>query len=148
MTAWEDRQTSKPPDLSSDVGQSSERAFHCFVNKLSQLCDSERRGKTVTAFVVLEFPDRIQYRFASNQRDNKALNRTHEFLTDVLSALGEVNKCNFREKMSHILQKSLSFARPRLEEYVKALKKYTRLCISSCEEEGTAESEFEIHTRV
>lgn len=146
--AWEDHQTSKAPDLSSDMAQSSERAFHCFVNKLGQLCDSERGGKTVTAFVVLQFPDHIQYRFASNQREEEDLIRAQSFIEYILHALGRTDACKLREMTSHILQKSLSFTRPRVGAYVRSLKKHTALCISSCERKGTEECEFKKHIQI
>jgi hypothetical protein len=62
--AWEDQQTSKAPDLSSDVAQSSERAFPALSTSLVNYV-------IVTAFVVLQFADHIQYRFASNQREEE-----------------------------------------------------------------------------
>src|SRR4051812_41755011 len=78
--SWTDHLNSKAPDLLSDKAQSPKDAFQCFVNKLGQLCDSERHGKTVTAFVVLKFPDSIQYRFASNQREEEDLIHTKSFI--------------------------------------------------------------------
>jgi hypothetical protein len=123
--------------------QSPERAFHCFVNKLGQLCDSERGGNTVTAFVVLQFPDRIQYRFASNQQESEDLIRAQTFTTYVLQTLGRADGDELQGMTSHILRKSLSFTKPRVEVYVKALKKQAASCISACAREDTDECESE-----
>jgi hypothetical protein len=142
--AWEHNQISKAPDLSSDETESPERAFHNFVNKLGQLCDSERDGNTVTAFVVLEFPDRIQYRFASNHQEEEDLIRAKAFTTYLLQTLGGAGGDELQDKTSHILRKSLSFIRPRAGAYVKSLKKQAALCIEACARESTEDCEFEI----
>ncbi|KAE9363186.1 hypothetical protein N431DRAFT_357094 [Stipitochalara longipes BDJ] len=130
----------KFPDLSFHAEQSPERAFHDFVNKLAQLCDIERGGKTVTALAVLKYPDHIQYRFTSNQRKSVELDRTQEFITSILFALGKAEEPDFQHLTSNILRKSLSFTRPRVEPYVKALKKEVISCIGVCGAENTDES--------
>jgi hypothetical protein len=130
----------KAPDLSLDVGQSHERSFHCFVNKLGQLCDSERGGNTVTAFVVLQFPDHIQYRFTSNQRKDEDLDHARTFITHILETLCLMDR---DDMPSHILQKALSFTRPRVAGYVKQLKIHAVTCISACTKEGTEDCRCE-----
>jgi hypothetical protein len=127
------------PNLSLDAEQSPERAFHDFVNKLAQLCDIERGGNTVTALTVLQYPDRIEYRFTSNQRDREGLDYTRNFITSILNALGEAKKHDFLRITSSILRKSLSFTRPRVQPYVDALKKQVTSCISVCRTENTDE---------
>jgi hypothetical protein len=134
-------QFSKAPDLSLDAEQSPEHSFHCFVNKLGQLCDSKRGGDTVTAFVVLKYPDRIQYLFASNQREIEDLIRAQTFITYVLQTLGKTDKDKLQGMTSHILRESLSFTRPRVEYSVKVLKIQAAACISTCEKEETGECE-------
>ncbi len=142
--AWKHNQASKAPDLSLNVAESPELAFHNFVNKLGQLCDSERDGNTVTAFVVLHFPDRIQYRFASNNQEEDGLARAKAFITYVLQTLGGADGDELRDMTSHLLRKSLSFIRPRAGAYVKLLKKQAALCIEACTREGTEDCEFKI----
>ncbi len=132
----------KSPDLSLDGEQSPERAFHDFVNKLSQLCDIERGGKTVTSLVVLQGFDHVEYRFTSNDRTAEELNHAQKFITSILNALSKGTKDNAQAFISHILQKSLCFARPRVEIYVKALKKEVPSCINTIRGENTDECEY------
>ena len=142
--AWEHNQISKASDLSLDVTESPKRAFHNFVNKLGQLCDSERDGNTVTAFVVLKFPDRIQYRFASNNQEEEDLIRAKKFITSVLETLAEADGDELEDRISHILRESVSFIRPRARAYVKSLKTQAALCIEACARESTKDCEFEV----
>jgi hypothetical protein len=132
----------KFPDLSFQTEQSPEHAFHNFVNKLAQLCDIERGGKTITALGVLQYPDHIQYRFTSNQRESEELDCTKEFITSLLLALGKAEGSDFQALASSILRKSLSFTRPRVEPYVKALKKEVTSCIGACGTENTHEGTY------
>lgn len=141
-------QPSKAPDLSLDAAQSPDRAFHCFVNKLGQLCDNEQGGKSVTAFVVLKFPDRIQYRFASNQRGSDDLIGAQKFTTYILQTLGKADRDELQGMISNILRKWLSFNRPRVEAYVKVLERQTTSCISACASEDTDECEYENQTLI
>lgn len=141
--AYIHNQPSKAPDLSLDTAQSPELEFHCFVNKLGQLCDSERGGNTVTAFVVLKCPDRIQYRFASNQRSIEDLDRARTFIINVLRALGDADKDELRDVSPHILRKVLAFNKLRVVLYLKNLEKQVAPCISACKKDDTDECELE-----
>lgn len=140
-------QKPKAPDLSLDPIQSPENEFQDFVNKLSQFCDSERRGKTVTAFVVLQFPDHIEYRFASNSRNGNDLIRTQSFVKRMLDTLHKADEFKSSELNSKILQQALIFTRPRIEADVKLLNINTALCIKSCERDRTDECKFKKHTQ-
>ncbi|KAH7407649.1 hypothetical protein BKA64DRAFT_706060 [Cadophora sp. MPI-SDFR-AT-0126] len=135
-----DHQTPKAPDLSQGVAQSPELDFHCFVNKLALLCDSDRNGNTVTAVVVLQYPDHIQYRFASNQRKDADLSQTQSFLENILETLGATDVSDLPMLSSHILRKVISFTRPRIGSYVKSLKEQTALCINDCQRDDSQES--------
>jgi hypothetical protein len=141
-TAWRGNQTLRVADIAYDVTQSCERAFHSFVNKLGQICDRECGGKTVTAFVVLEYPDHIQYRFASNQQETNDLVGAGMFVTWILRTLGEATDDQLREKTSPILRAVLSFTRPRVGAYIKSLKDNVAACIKTCTIEDTEEGEF------
>jgi len=129
----------KFPDLSFEAEQSPEKAFHNFTNKFAQLCDIERGGKTVTALAVLQYPDHIQYRFTSNQREQEELDYTQAFITSVLFALGRAEGCDVQDLTSSILRKSLSFTRPRVQIYMNSLKREVTSCISECGVEKTQE---------
>lgn len=128
-------------DISTNAAQSPEQAFHDFVNKLAQLCDIERGGKTVTAFTVLQFPDHIQYLFTSNDRETEGFIRAQRFIISILNALGTAERHELQEKISNILRTSLSFTRPRVEAYVNVLKEQASVCISAGERENSDECE-------
>jgi hypothetical protein len=122
-----------------DAEQSPERAFHDFVNKFAQLCDTERGGNTITALTVIQYPDHIQYRFTSNQRHREELDRTQIFIASILNALGKAERGDLLSITSNILRKSVSFTRPRVQYYVNALKRQVTSCISGCQTENADE---------
>lgn len=132
---------SKNPELTSEISRSNKHDFHHFVNKLAQLCDSERGGDTVTAFVVLEYPDHIEYRFTSNQRRIEEFDRTKHYTASLLQLLGNAEKQELPSVSLSVLRVSLSFNRSRVSYYVNTLKKEASFCISACEKESTNEGE-------
>jgi hypothetical protein len=138
------------PDLEGERGKSPQQTYFCFLNKLSQICDSHPRhplGKTVSAIVVLD-SGTLEYRLASNQRDARELNTTTEYLSSILHVLGRVTDDEAHNKnfmgpiFSGILQRVLAFNRPRVEGYLEALLTNDRLafCINSSDAHGTPES--------
>lgn len=142
LNATYKRKPYNDPDPSSDTTQSPERTFQCFVNKLAQLCDSDKGGETVTAFTVLQHPDHIEYRFASNQRDTEDFIRAQNFTTSILHILGSMEGREKQSVISNILQTSLSFSRPRVTVYVRLLRVQAEICISACKVENTTECEY------
>ncbi|KAK3307226.1 uncharacterized protein B0T15DRAFT_167947 [Chaetomium strumarium] len=123
-----DNRTSEP-DLESDTGKSPKQTYYCFLNKLSQICDSEPKqplGKTVSAVVILD-SGTIEYRLASNQRDRRELDTVREYLTDIIDVFGrasdeEMNDRSFTAHLlSDVLRKVLAFNRFRIEDYIDAL---------------------------
>lgn len=139
------------PDLESSTGKSLKQTYFCFLNKLSQICDSQKNqdfGKTVSAIVVLD-PGSIEYRFASNRRDSRELGTAKEYLTDILNVLGhvgdeEINDRAFMATVSSgILRKVLAFNRARIEVYLEDLVETDQLdfCIGSATTSETAGGE-------
>ncbi|KAH8589269.1 hypothetical protein B0O99DRAFT_725644 [Bisporella sp. PMI_857] len=128
--ACESSQAPKTPDLLPDNTQSPEYAFHCFRG-----C-----GNTVTAFAVLSFPDRIEYRFASNQREEIDLIGARKFISYLIATLGKTEAHDLERITSHLLQTSLSFTRPRVTAYLHSLNKQSTSCIDTCTGEITKES--------
>lgn len=131
------------PDLESTTGKSAKQIFFCFVSKLSQICDSEPKqilGKSVTAFAVLD-PGTIEYRFASNQRDEYELNTARDYVTVILDILSAVTDDQLSDKafmagvFSRILRRILAFNRPRIEMYIEELNSRLDFCISSAANE-------------
>ncbi|KAK3938968.1 hypothetical protein QBC46DRAFT_389041 [Diplogelasinospora grovesii] len=133
--------TTEAPDLDTDASKSPKSAFHCFVNKLGQLCDSKRGGDTITAFGVLR-PGNIEYRFASNNRDTAALEQVKRYITGILKTLAKTTSSkpgNKDEMHSQILRKALVFNRPRIEFYIKTFTDNCKFCIDMCQTEETDE---------
>ncbi|KAH6632403.1 hypothetical protein F5144DRAFT_250963 [Chaetomium tenue] len=129
------------PDLEGDTGKSPKQVYFCFLNKLSQICDSQKKqdfGKTVSAIVVLQ-PGSIEYRLASNRRDSGELATATEYLADILNVLGHVTDGQINDRAfmatvsSDILRKVLGFNRPRIEVYLEELVEANQLdfCIES-----------------
>lgn len=143
LNATCDRKLSDAPDPSSDMTQSSRDTFQWFVNALAQLCDSVKGGKSVTAFVVLQHPDHIEYRFTSNQRNTQEFLRAQTFISSILRILGSMQKNEKQSAISDILRASLSFSRSRVTEEIKKLKARAKECLSECELEDTDECEYE-----
>lgn len=146
-SVYRKKNTITEPDLEGSVGKSPQQTYFCFLNKLSQICDSQPKqtlGKTVSALAILD-PGTIEYRFASNQRDDRELDTVKEYLTTILHILGRVtddevnNSATMGPIFSGILQKVLAFNRPRIENYMEALTEDNRLafCIYSATEDGT-----------
>ncbi|EGO55991.1 hypothetical protein NEUTE1DRAFT_86761 [Neurospora tetrasperma FGSC 2508] len=127
-------------DLESDTGRSSRDSFRCFVNKLGQICDSELRGKTVTAFAVLQ-PGGIQYRFASNQRTNEELQDVKKYITNILGILGSTPDDQLNGVFGAALERVISFNRPAIQQQIKNLTKQEGMnhCVKVCQEEDTSE---------
>lgn len=139
------------PDLEGSTGKSPKQVYFCFLNKLSQICDSQKKqdlGKTVSAIVALE-PGSIEYRLASNRRDSRELAATTEYLTDILNVLGHVTDGQINDKAfmatvsSDILRKVLGFNRPRIEVYLNELVEANQLgfCIESATTSETPDGE-------
>ncbi|KAF8859182.1 hypothetical protein BDZ45DRAFT_725469 [Acephala macrosclerotiorum] len=135
-----DKKPSNAPDPPSDMTQSLEHTFQWFVNTLAQLCDSEKGGKTVTAFTVLQHPDHIEYRFTSNQRDTEEFIRAQNFTSSILHILGSMQRHEKQSVISDILRRSLSFSRSGVTVEVRILKARAEECISACNIENTDES--------
>lgn len=128
------------PDLESDSGKSSRNSFRIFVDKLGQICDSELKGKTVTAFAILQ-PGQIQYRFASNQRNSDEVEDVKRYLFDLLNLLGATPDNQLNRVSGTILERVLAFNRPTIKQYIRNLTQQEGMdhCTKVCEEEGISD---------
>lgn len=137
------------PDLEAGKGKSPKETYFCFVNKLSQICDSQGKqplGKTVSAIAVLD-SGTIEYRLASNLRENWELDVATEYLESILDILGRVGDDQVRDAgfmapiFSDILRRVLVFNRPRVEAYMEALHRDGSLAfgITSSSTDGTTQ---------
>ncbi|KAH0438542.1 hypothetical protein CcaCcLH18_03249 [Colletotrichum camelliae] len=119
--------------LATDV-----QIFHCFVEKLAQVCDNERGGKMVTAFSVLKGLDGPEFVFGSNERNEDELTDVQEFAESLLTMVGS-NPAGLAAKplAKRVLWKILHFNLPRVQEYLGKLVKYLDDCIADCVRRGT-----------
>lgn len=108
-----------------------EQLFHDFMNKMTQICDVNPGGATVTAAVALQYPDRVQYRFASNQRTETELERVRLFVDDILQTLQDLTEKSSLSIKIRVLQKVIAFNRPRLQVYVKAVASQSERCLKT-----------------
>ncbi|KUI55253.1 hypothetical protein VP1G_02669 [Cytospora mali] len=120
--------------------QTPEQLFHGFINVLAQICDTKRGGNTVTAIVVLQYPERVQYRLASNQRDEVELAQVESFLKDILNTLQAWTKEQTDIVKARILRKVVAFNRPRLQLYVRAIHTQSKICLEEQTSNVTAQT--------
>jgi len=146
--AYSLNQSPQNPDVQSDKAQSAEYDFHRFVDKLAQLCQTEPGGDSVTAFVVLNPPEGIQYRFACNQRKKDDLIQVKTYISSILTKLGTVSTDTLTEMISPILRQSLSFTRSKVQAYVRMLVEQTVDCIKACKRENTDECKYRLQIQV
>lgn len=126
----------KVPDQHFDrANMVPKQIFHDYLNKLAQICDNKPYGTTVTAVAVLVYPDKVQYRFASNQRNAQEQTRLKAFVEDILNDLQgwtmKKDRSQREEVRLRVLRKVVAFNRPRLQKYVKALAEHSKQCLSA-----------------
>lgn len=136
--AWKHNHAPKVLDHASDVTvQSSEQLFRDFMNKLAQICDSKPKGSTVTAAVALRYNDHVQYRFASNDRNERELEKLKSFIEDILNSLSTWTVATNEKVRAIILRKIVAFNRLRLQAYVRAICTQSQECLKSPENSVT-----------
>lgn len=126
---WEVNRRPVSHDLASPHMSSFETQFRNFVNTLSQFCDAKPGGDSVTAFCVLDFQDRIQYRFACNQINKSGLERVKGFVTDLLTTLREAETTDGVEQLT--FDKVLNHCRIRVRCYLNAFKAACLDCMAT-----------------
>jgi hypothetical protein len=137
----------KSNDLPHGTGEDSdELLFQNFVSRLGQICDSRPGGSTVTAFVVLQHPDKVEYVFGSNRRKHVELETTRAYIRAILMSLGESSDCEYGdqrdESLSSLLRDVLIFNRERIRCYLNGLTIALEACIAICETETSSNGEF------
>ncbi|KPM45587.1 hypothetical protein AK830_g925 [Neonectria ditissima] len=121
----------------SDTLMTQQQAFSCFVNKLAQVCDNRRRGKTTTSFVVLQGDTGPVYVFASNQRTEAELVQTQVFVSSLLRFVGDnATELPRRTLEKQVLWRVMSFNLPRIEQYLDGVNKYLDKCMEDCQRRG------------
>ncbi|KUI55259.1 hypothetical protein VP1G_02667 [Cytospora mali] len=126
-----------PYDLSWKQNNSFDTIFKDFVNRLSQFCDSKHGGDSVTAFTVLDLHNRIQFRFACNNKRNETqLRETSDFVSDILDTLRDVAVTDIDLRF-RLLTKVLGFCRTRVRKYLRDLKTASNFCMKTGSVEAT-----------
>lgn len=112
---------------------SNTQALHSFVDKLSQVCDNQRGGATVTSFAILKGANGPEYVFGSNQRTEAELREVREFIEDLLLFVGSnPEKLKPKPLTKKVLWKILLFNQPRLQFYLQKLVRNLDKCIKDC----------------
>lgn len=127
----------KAPEPTPDTASMTwEQMFHNFLNKLAQICDTHPGGDTVTAVVALVQPGRkgeVQYRFASNQRDEGELAQLEAFVVDILGTLRDWTEESSKLVECRVLRKVIGFNRTRMKMYVRAVASGLDICLGKPE---------------
>lgn len=137
--AYKDHANRRTIDLTRGTEQEPEEMFRNFVSKLGQICDARPKGFTVTAFVVLQFPDKVQYVFGSNQRPTVELEIVKGYICSILSSLRDMSMGEDDEEretfLAPLLRDILMFNRERIKSYINQLVRALETCIGICEKE-------------
>ncbi|OHE97159.1 hypothetical protein CORC01_07600 [Colletotrichum orchidophilum] len=122
------------PKVDNDSLATQAQVFRYFVEKLAQVCDNERGGKTVTSFAVLNSPEGPEFVFGSNDRDANELSETQQFAESLLTLVGQ-NPTGLKPKAlaKQVLWKILLFNLPRVGIYLDKLGGYLHACIGDCD---------------
>ena len=125
----------KSIDLPHGEGETSdEQSFHNFVSRLGQICDTRPGGYTVTAFVVLQHPDKVEYVFGSNRRKSVELETTKAYIRHILTTLRKSSDCEDDDRrdvcVSDLLRDVLTFNRERIQVYLKGLTGDFEACLA------------------
>ena len=126
---------------------SDENLFHNFVSRLGQICDSRPGGFTVTAFTVLQHPDKVEYVFGSNRRKPVELESTRAYIHAILTSLRKSPNCEDdderEEYLDDLLRDVLMFNRERVKRYLNGLTASLELCVTICGEESSSTGELD-----
>ncbi|KAM5360951.1 hypothetical protein ACJZ2D_013405 [Fusarium nematophilum] len=115
--------------------------YQKFLCKLTQICDIQKGGDTVTALTVLKGPQGPNYLFTSNNRKPMEFDQARDFLSELLDTVGRnPNRMNAKPLKKHVLWRILEFNFPRLEQYLKFLGAAIEDCIEDCERLGELSS--------
>lgn len=117
-------------------------AFQTFANKLAQVCDNERRGRSITVVCILKGDYGPIYIFAANRKGPRDTSATEAFLNKLLCLVGK----NPEELRDHALQRRtlrliLSFNIARIEEYPAGLKRSLTQCLDICSRQEADDGE-------
>ena len=119
--------------IPTDSMLASFEAHKCFTNKLAQILDKERGGRTVTALTILQSNRRPIYVIASNLRTKEELGEAQTFLKKLLGFVHDNPlELNPKPLFKKVLGRIILFNLPRIQAYLINLRRYLGTCIVDC----------------
>ncbi|KAK1676422.1 hypothetical protein BDP55DRAFT_631065 [Colletotrichum godetiae] len=118
----------------SEPGGSSRTTLEFFVNKLAQVGDNRPFGDTITALAIIQKPDKMQYIFASNQRNSEDAGSVVRIIQQLLDRMGLQTRVDVRDDdksplFRELLRSILLFHTQRITLYKSRLQKRLDQCI-------------------
>lgn len=125
---------SEPLGIPTDSMLPSLEAHKCFANKLAQVLDCERGGRTVTALTLLRGENsQPVYLIASNQRSHEQLQDARKFLKELLQFVhANPFQLNPKPLLKKVLGMIIIFNLPRFKAYLISLRRSLEACIVDC----------------
>jgi len=119
-----------------------EERFKCFVNQVSKVLDNVPHGPTISATALLWHDGKVNYVFASNDRDRNGLEIAEAFLKEIIDYVGGTAVQDTRQPLDHapvqwVFDSVVRFHWERVEQYRSTLSKYLTECSKLCAERGT-----------
>ncbi|KAK5994809.1 hypothetical protein PT974_03193 [Cladobotryum mycophilum] len=130
----------REPNAAGDNADNAEGTFQFFVNRLAQVCDSQKGGDTVSAVAVLQEADCVHYIVGSNRRKPVEVPDVQVFLTKLLTIVAASHTLpgtKFRALLWHVLRYNVS----RVEFYVGQVANHLQKCIEDHERRYSADSD-------
>ncbi|CAM1504383.1 Fc.00g019740.m01.CDS01 [Cosmosporella sp. VM-42] len=129
----QERGSSRQPE-STDTPTTDNETLKCFLNKISNVCDRQKGGKTVTSSTVLQHDQGIIYVLGCNQVSYSMLKETSEFVDTLLQKIDNASdeeQGAKRKEHDGILRLILAFNRPRVENYIRGLQGDIETCLKT-----------------
>ncbi|KAK7976629.1 hypothetical protein PG989_015092 [Apiospora arundinis] len=131
--------------IPTDSMLASFEAHKCFTNKLAQILDKERGGRTVTALTILQRNRRPIYVIASNLRKQDELDEAQRFLKKLLSFVHDNPlQLNPKPLYKRVLGRIILFNLLRIQAYLVNLRMYLSTCIDDCGKRGQTQEVLEL----
>ena len=127
-----------------------EKTFRRFVDKLCEICDSRKRGDTITSAAVLKEPSGVVYVIASNRRTAAELAQVQEFVTLVLTMVRDISSLDgaeFDAKKEELLGRIISFNIDRLRQATKSIHEHSIKCLAALEVDFSNEGMSKTYAR-
>lgn len=122
-------------------GDGSLSSFQVFLNKLAQICDTQKGGDTMTALACLKGSRGPEYIFCCNSRRVSELEQTKTFLSDILEFVAtNPDSLGTKPLQKQVLWRILEFNFDKLNFYLKTLASELEYCISDCQDSDEGES--------